>query len=123
MRRLALLSLLLLFASTAGAATVRGTGRSDAIAGTRAPDRISGRGGNDLIQTAFGSIDRVDCGAGKDVVSADATDKVAANCEVVSRRLSVDPYSNSDSQHESGVEPDSASFGGTVVAAYQLGRR
>ena len=35
----------------------------------------------------------------------------------------VDPYKNSDSQHESAVEPDSFSFGSTVVAAFQVGRR
>ncbi len=75
------------------------------------------------MQVAFGGIDRVDCGAGTDVVSADAADKVAANCEVVSRRLSVDPYVNPDSQHETAVEPDSFSWGDTVVAAFQLGRR
>ena len=53
----------------------------------------------------------------------DLDDTIAANCEVVSRRLSVDPYTNTDSQHETAVEPDSASFGNTVVAVYQLGRR
>jgi hypothetical protein len=123
MRRLAAVTLVLLFASTAAAATVPGTSRTDTIAGTPAADRISARGGNDFIQAAFGATDRVDCGAGKDVVSADAADAVAKNCEIVSRRLSVDPYANADSQHESAVEPDSASFGDTIVAAYQVGRR
>jgi len=41
----------------------------------------------------------------------------------VSRRLSVDPYSNPDSQHETAVEPENFAFGNTVVAAFQLGRR
>ena len=63
------------------------------------------------------------CGRGVDVVSADLSDKVAADCEIVSRRLSVDPYTNSDSQHETAVEPDDVAWGETVVAAYQLGRR
>src|SRR5581483_2283177 len=123
MRRLALLAFVLVFASSAAAATLRGTSRSDAIVGTAQADRISSRGGDDFVQTAFGGTDRVDCGAGKDVVSADASDKVAANCEIVSRRLSVDPYGNGDSQHETAVEPDSFSSGSTVVAVYQLGRR
>ena len=123
MRRLAPLVLALVCVSAAAAAAPRGTSGSDTIAGTSAPDRITARGGNDFIQVAFGGKDRVDCGPGQDVVSADAGDVVATNCEVVSRRLSVDPYTNADSQHETAVEPGSASFGNTVVAVYQLGRR
>jgi BNR repeat protein/hemolysin type calcium-binding protein len=123
MRRLAPLVLALVCASTAAAAAPRGTGKSDTIVGTAGADTIKARGGNDFVQVAFGSTDRVDCGTGKDVVSADLSDVVAASCDIVSRRLSLDPYSNADSQHETAVEPDSASFGNTVVAAYQLGRR
>jgi hypothetical protein len=48
--------------------------------------------------------------------------RVAADCEVVSRRLSVDLSSNPESQHETAVEPDSFAWGSTVVAAFQLGR-
>lgn len=123
MRRVAVLLLVFLFASTAAAAAPRGTSNSDTLIGTPGPDRIAARAGNDFVQVAFGGKDRVDCGAGKDVVTADADDTVAANCEVVSRRISVDPYRNADSQHETAVEPDSAAFGDTVVAVYQLGRR
>ncbi len=123
MRRLGLLLLLLLFASTATAATIRGTKSADLIIGTPGPDRIVAGAGNDLVQVAFGATDSVDCGAGFDVVSADATDRIASNCEVVSRRLSVDPYQNADSQHETAVEPDSAAWGDTVVAVFQVGRR
>ena len=36
--------------------------------------------------------------------------------------ISVDPYTNPSGQHETAVEPDSFSFGNTVVAAFQLGR-
>src|SRR5712691_5572420 len=99
MRRLALLALLLLFASTAAAATIRGTKGADTIVGTPNPDGIVTGAGNDLVQAAFGGRDTVDCGAGIDIVSADAADKVGANCEFVARRLSVDPYANADSQH------------------------
>jgi hypothetical protein len=123
MRSLAPLVLALVCVSTAAAAAPSGTNGSDTIVGTPAPDAIKARGGNDFIQVAFGGKDRVDCGPGKDVVTADLSDVVAASCDVVSRRLSVDPYSNADSQHETAVEPDSASFGNTVVAVYQLGRR
>jgi BNR repeat-like domain len=122
-RLLPVLLPLLLLASTATAATIRGSSRSDLILGTQKPDRVFAARGNDLVQAAFGGKDRVDCGRGLDVVSADGTDSVAANCEVVSRRLSVDPYANADSQHETAVEPDSFSFGSTVVAAFQVGRR
>jgi hypothetical protein len=122
-RRLAFLLLFLLFASTATAATIRGTKTANLIIGTPTPDRMVAGAGNDLVQAAFGGTDSVNCGVGIDIVSADAVDKVASNCEVVSRRLSVDPYKNSDSQHETAVEPDSASWGDTVVAVFQVGRR
>jgi BNR repeat protein len=122
-RRLLPLLVLLALASTATAATIKGTARGELIVGTQGADRVLAGAGADRIQVAFGGVDRVDCGAGVDVVSADAADQVAPNCEIVSRRLSVDPYGNSDSQHETAVEPDSASFGSTVVAAFQVGRR
>jgi len=105
-RALPLVVLSLVLVSTATAATIRGTARPD------------------LIPVAFGaSNDRVSCGSARDIVSADLGDRVAGNCEVVSRRLSVDPYSNPDSQHETAVEPDNYAWGDTIVAAYQIGRR
>jgi hypothetical protein len=104
-RGLPLLVLSLVLVSTATAATIRGTKRAD------------------LVPAAFGSTDRVSCGAGRDIVSADLADRVAADCEVVSRRLSLDPYTNADAQHETAVEPDSFAWGNTIVAAYQIGRR
>jgi hypothetical protein len=60
---------------------------------------------------------------GADVVNADPLDRVASDCELVSRRISRDPYGNPQSQHETEVEPDSLSVGGTTVAAFQVGRR
>ena len=107
MRR-SLILVLLAFAvavSSAAAATIRGTKQADVLA------------------AAFGASDTVTCGAGNDVVSADAGDRVRSDCEIVSRRLSVDPYANEDSQHETAVEPDNFAFGDTVVAAFQIGRR
>ena len=94
-----------------------------ALASTAAAATIRGTAGADFLQTAFNGTDSVACGRGTDVVSADAVDTVAADCEIVSRRLSVDPYANPDSRHETAVEPDDFAFGNTVVAAYQLGRR
>ena len=37
-------------------------------------------------------------------------------------RLSTDPYTNSTSQHQTEVEPDTLSFGSTIVSAFQVGR-
>ena len=123
MRRLLPVLLLLALASTAAAATIQGSGRGDSISGTPAADHVVSGRGADRVQVAFGGKDSVDCGAGIDIVSADAADRVAPNCEIVSRRLSVDPYAGENSQHETAVEPDSASSGSTVVAAFQVGRR
>ena len=111
-----------MLAAPVAAATIRGTVRGDAIVGTPSADTITAGPGNDLVQAAWGGVDRVDCGGGRDIVSADATDRVSANCEVVSRRLSVDLSTNPASQHETAVEPDSFAWGSTVVAAYQVGR-
>jgi len=120
--RRAIVLLALVLAAPAAAATIHGTPHGDTIVGTQAADTISAGAGNDFVQAAFGGVDRVDCGPGLDVVSADLGDTVAANCEVVSRRLSVDLSSNPSSQHETAVEPDDVAWGSTVVAAYQLGR-
>ncbi|MES1246447.1 MAG: sialidase family protein [Actinomycetota bacterium] len=104
-RSLAIIVLGSIFVSTAAAATIRGTKHAD------------------LLQAAFDGTTAVSCGAARDVVSADLADTVSSDCEVVSRRLSVDPYANRDSQHETAVEPDDFAYGDTVVAAFQLGRR
>jgi hypothetical protein len=121
MRRLLVL-LALFLAAPAAAATIEGTTHGDVLVGTQAPDTIVAGVGNDAIQAAWGGIDTVDCGRGIDIVSADLTDKVAPNCEIVSRRLSVDSSSNPSGQHETAVEPDAVASGSTVLAAFQVGR-
>ncbi|HWG56348.1 MAG TPA: hypothetical protein VNT58_07490 [Gaiellaceae bacterium] len=133
--RLALLSLVVVLtaAAAASAARIDGSARGDRLAGTARADVIVGRGGADRISAGRGndrvavqydgSRDRVACGAGRDVVNADGADRVAADCEVVSRRLSRDVYSAPDAQHESQVEPDSFTWGRTTVAVFQTGRR
>ena len=63
------------------------------------------------------------CGGGADLVNADLVDRVTSDCELVSRRLSRDPYTGEEAQHESEVEPDSFTFGRTTVATFQVGRR
>jgi hypothetical protein len=37
-------------------------------------------------------------------------------------QVSTDPYTNSTSQHKTEVEPDTFSFGSTIVSAFQVGR-
>jgi hypothetical protein len=69
-----------------------------------------------------GRRDVVTCRRGRDVVTADARDRVARSCEVVTREISQDPYNNAQSQHATEVEPDTASWGSTVVAVFQVGR-
>jgi hypothetical protein len=121
-RRLLPLLAAAVLAAPAAAATIHGDGRADVLLGTPKPDRILAGRGDDSVQVAWGGTDGVDCGPGRDRVTADLSDRLVG-CEIVSRRLSVDPYANPDSQHETAVEPDSFSFGATVVAAFQLGRR
>ena len=84
--------------------------------------RIHGTKHNDLVQAVNGKRDVVTCGRGRDVVTAEARDRVAGNCEVVTREISTDPYGNAASQHATEVEPDTASWGSTVVAVFQVGR-
>jgi hypothetical protein len=84
--------------------------------------RIHGTRHNDFIQAVNGDRDTVTCGRGRDVVSAEARDRVARSCEVVTREISTDPYTSAPSQHATEVEPDSASWGSTVVAVFQVGR-
>src|SRR3990170_11122 len=142
---------LLLSAAVAGARTILGTSGNDRLVGTPRADTLAGLAGNDLISGIGGGDlllggrgrdsadagagnDRVSieydgardstrCGAGTDVVNADLLDTVAGDCELVGRRLSRDPYTNPESQHESEVEPDSFTFGRTTVATFQVGRR
>jgi len=44
---------------------------------------------------------------------------VLAGCNV---RVSTDPFTNTTSQHRTQVEPDTFSFGSTIVSAFQSGR-
>jgi hypothetical protein len=47
---------------------------------------------------------------------------VPALANVPLTQISSDPFTNSTSQHRTEVEPDSFSFGSTIVAAVQQGR-
>jgi BNR repeat protein len=46
----------------------------------------------------------------------------SAGANVPLTRVSVDPYTNPDSQHATELEPDTFAYGGTVVATFQVGR-
>ena len=103
--------------------TVLGTPRADALVGSESSDRIVARAGNDRIAAEYDAgFDRISCGTGRDVVAADARDRVESDCEVVSRRIHRDRHTNAESQHESEVEPDSHTVGQTTVAVFQVGR-
>ena len=121
MRRF-VIALTLVFAAPAAAATIHAPRHGGTVLGTPAPDHINGGPGNDFVQAAWGGKDTVDCGRGLNVVVADLGDTVAANCQIVARRLSVDSSTNPAGQHETAVEPADAAWGTTVVAAYQVGR-
>jgi hypothetical protein len=127
---------------TPGNDRLLGTPRADVLRGLAGNDRLTaapgsdflqgglGRDthdagpGNDLVSTSYdGARDVVRCGAGVDVVNADLTDRVARDCELVGRRISRDPYTTTDAQHETEVEPDSFTVGRTTVATFQVGRR
>ena len=124
--RLAILLLLAGVPAMAGAAVrpaLLGTNRADFIAGREGSDRVLARAGNDRIAVEYdGGFDGVSCGAGRDIVAADARDRIGADCEVVSRRLHRDRTGNPAAQHESEVEPDSQTVGATTVAVFQVGR-
>jgi hypothetical protein len=108
---------------SAAAERLRGTNGSDFILGRGGRDQVLARGGADRISIEHdGASDVVSCGSGTDVVTADARDGVAPDCEVVSRGLSRDPYRNGGAQHQTEVEPDSFASGSTVVATFQVGR-
>ena len=112
----------LVLVTAVSAARITGTSHADLMLGTSKADRISARGGNDKIDVVGGASDRVSCGLGSDLVAADSTDRLGADCEVVSRRISRDPYAGGGAMHASEAEPDSFSWGSTVVATFQVAR-
>jgi hypothetical protein len=120
-------------AGTPGADTILGLAGRDRLVGAAGGDFLDGGPGRDVVEGGGGADriavqydgarDTVRCGAGADLVTADLADAVAADCELVGRRLSRDPYTDPASQHETQVEPDSLTVGRTTVATYQVGRR
>jgi hypothetical protein len=115
-------SVTLILAAPSSAGRIVGTQGPDLVLGTTRADRVSARAGADRIDVAGGRRDTVACGAGADIVAADGVDRIARDCERVSRRISNDPLSGGGAQHASEAEPDSFAWGGKVVAAFQVGR-
>jgi Ca2+-binding RTX toxin-like protein len=58
---------------------------NDRLDGGRGRDRLLGGPGSDLIRARDGYRDIVDCGGGSDFALVDHGDRVARNCEHVSR--------------------------------------
>jgi hypothetical protein len=130
---LAILALAAGLVGAASAATITGGGRGERLRGTGGADLILAAGGRDVVDARAGddrvavqydgARDDVRCGPGRDVVTADRADRVAADCEVVSRLVSRDPFTVAAAQHETQVEPSAFASGNTVVTAFQSGRR
>jgi hypothetical protein len=100
-----------------------GRGGRDLLVGGTGRDRLAGgRGGDSLAAEADVARDSVTCGTGSDVVTAELVDRVARDCETVSRQLSRDTNRNTAAHHQTQVEPDSFSFGNSVVTTFQSGR-
>jgi RTX calcium-binding nonapeptide repeat (4 copies) len=108
----------------AGRDQLLGGGGADFLQGGPGRDTIDSGPGADRVAVSYdGARDSVRCGSGLDVVNADLTDTVASDCELVGRRLSRDPYRDSEAQHETEVEPDSFTVGRTTVTTFQVGRQ
>jgi hypothetical protein len=93
-----------------------------AAPGTAAAATIHGTKHADRIDVVGGGVQTVKCSAGRDIVTADQNDHIARDCEVVSRRISIDTITAPPGQHQSEVEPDVEANGSTAVAVFQLGR-
>src|SRR5439155_605630 len=107
----------------AGNDRLLGGGGNDFLSGGPGHDVVAGGAGNDRIAAEYDVRDRVACGSGVDTVMADLVDVVAADCELVSRRISRDAFRDPGGQPESEVEPDSFTVGRTTIATFQVGRR
>ncbi len=69
---------------TTGNDVLRGTPKADRLHGGAGNDRLYGLAGDDRLNGGAG-IDRFFCGAGYDIVSAQGTERVAGDCELVKR--------------------------------------
>jgi hypothetical protein len=93
-----------------------------ALVGTAAAATIRGTARDDRINAVNGSRQTIVCGRGLDVVNGDLLDVVRSDCETVARRIARDATRVSGAQHATIAEPDTFSFGSTIVATFQVGR-
>ncbi|HYH60514.1 MAG TPA: hypothetical protein VD766_01490 [Solirubrobacterales bacterium] len=68
----------------AGKDKITGGSDRDILYGEGGKDKLKGGDGRDIFEVEGGKKDKVKCGAGNDRVFADASDKIAADCEKVS---------------------------------------
>jgi Ca2+-binding RTX toxin-like protein len=66
-----------------GSFTIHGGDGADTIIGGVFADTIDGGDGRDYIDVLEGEADTVSCGPGRDVVRYDASDAIAADCEIL----------------------------------------
>lgn len=69
----------------AGDDTLLGGSGADRLTGGPGTDVFVGGSGNDTINARDGRAERVTCGRGRDRVTADPADRVAGDCEAVTR--------------------------------------
>lgn len=93
-----------------------------AVTGSALAAVPAGTPGRDRIDVVNGIRETIRCGAGRDIVVADRDDVVASDCEVLTRRIALDPTTGQGAQHRTVVEPSAAGDGSTVVAVFQSGR-
>ncbi len=70
---------------------VRAGAGNDVVQGGFGADVVDGEDGDDDLRVRDGVEDRVECGAGTDVVDADTLDVIGAGCERVTRSLTAPP--------------------------------
>jgi Ca2+-binding RTX toxin-like protein len=89
---------------------------NDAIDGGEGIDQLDGGAGDDTITSRDASADTVTCGAGNDTVIADATDKVAADCENVQLPQTATPETGTPTPTGTGTGTTGTGVTGTTVS-------
>lgn len=74
-----------------GADTLIGGAGNDLLQGAAGADVIDAGPGDDTVNSPDGTVDRITCGEGTDLVRADTVDEVAADCENVERTFVAPP--------------------------------
>lgn len=74
-----------LASASGGASVISGGVGDDELYGEAGPDLIVAGEGDDFVEATGGGRDHIHCGAGDDLVNADYSDVVSADCETVYR--------------------------------------